>query len=392
MENEDKEKKLVLGDILKKCQQGMPLSDQEVIHLLTRQDERERERIFEVARALREQQFGNRVFLYGFVYFSTHCQNNCSFCNYRQDNTDLRRYRKSREEIVAAAVELKRSGVHLIDLTTGDDPYYCQYPKRLATIIKEVKKATGLPIMVSPGLLDSRGLTQIAQAGADWYALYQETHDQKLFARLRLDQSYRERLAAKEEAAALGLLIEEGLLTGVGDTPRQRLHSLREMGRLQASQLRTMTYVPQEGSILFPKGRADYRDELINIAVMRLVYPKSLIPASLDVEGLKGLAVRLRAGANVVTSIIPSHKGYGGVATGAKEVETDGRTVPEITETLADCGLCAADVETYKDWVASRRKGESDAEVTRYRRGVTGDRSPLPRPQSRLCNDPRRSL
>ncbi len=113
---------------------------------------------------------------------------------------------------------------------------------------------------------------------------------------LRPEQSYDERLAAKILAGDMGLLIEEGLLTGIGDTVADRVHSFAEMRRLNASQVRTMTFIPQAGAPLTGSGQPDYGNELMNIAVMRLLFPDVLIPASLDVEGLKGLEKRLMAG------------------------------------------------------------------------------------------------
>lgn len=45
--------------------------------------------------------------------------------------------------------------------------------------------------------------------------------------------------------------------------------------------------------------------ELALMATLQMVMPKCLLPASLDVEGLDGLEARIKAGANVVTSIVP---------------------------------------------------------------------------------------
>ena len=57
----------------------------------------EREALFRAARELRRRRFGEAVFLYGFVYLSTYCRNDCRFCWYRRSNTRCRRYRKSAE-------------------------------------------------------------------------------------------------------------------------------------------------------------------------------------------------------------------------------------------------------------------------------------------------------
>lgn len=340
----------MIGAILEKCRNREKLSDQEIACLLDAGQPKEEEQIFEAARLMREQVFGKEVFLYGFVYFSTYCRNNCSFCYYRRDNRIPLRYRKTKEEIVETAVSLKESGVHLIDLTTGEDPYYVLAPERLAEIVAAVKQATGLGVMVSPGLLDESGLKQIAAAGADWYALYQETHNQELFERLRLEQSYVQRMQAKEMAKKEGLLLEEGLLVGVGDTVWDRVRSFREMERIGASQVRAMTYVPQDGAPLQPEETC-FKRELRTIAVMRLLFPEALIPASLDVDGLQGLKSRLQAGANVVTSIIPPQKGYAGVANSTRDIDEGYRTVSGIRDTLQSCGLTAGSVNSYGQWM-----------------------------------------
>ena len=71
-----------LDIIMDKAREGKDLADQEVAYLLGLRDEGSVSKLFEAARYVRDRNFGNKVFLYGFVYFSTHCKNNCSFCFY----------------------------------------------------------------------------------------------------------------------------------------------------------------------------------------------------------------------------------------------------------------------------------------------------------------------
>ena len=70
--------------------------------------------------------------------------------------------------------------------------------------------------------------------------------------------------------------------------------------------------------------------ECLFIAVLRLTLPDRLIPASLDVDGIKGLKMRLEAGANVVTSIIPRNNSLAGVSQSSLDFEQGLRTVPEV--------------------------------------------------------------
>ena len=69
----------------------------------------------------------------------------------------LARYRKTKKEILNAAREMADAGVHLIDLTMGEDPELYSSGesgfKRFIGMIKSVQEETKLPVMISPGIL-----------------------------------------------------------------------------------------------------------------------------------------------------------------------------------------------------------------------------------------------
>jgi methylornithine synthase len=324
---------------------------------LFRLDGAERESLFRAARELRLRYFGNRVFLYGFLYLSTYCRNDCLFCWYRRSNALCRRYRKSPEEVLAASDRLATSGVHLLDLTLSEDPrlYREEGFAPLIRLTAEVRKTTGLPLMISPGVVPEPVLGDLARAGADWYACYQETHNRTLFRRLRPRQSYSRRMQAKRAARRLGLLLEEGVLCGVGEKSQDLARSIRAMAALGAEQVRVMSFVPREGIPLARWHTGDRERELTAIAVLRLAFPDRLIPATLDVDGLAGLERRLEAGANVVTSLIPPGQGLAGVAQSALDIEEGRRTVVEVREVLERCGLEPATRAEYSAWIEARK-------------------------------------
>jgi len=208
-----------LDTILQKAINAQPFNYNEIMFLLTLNKEADYTRVFAAAREVRAKHFQDKVFLYGFIYFSTYCKNNCSFCYYRMTNSESPRYRKSIGETVRIAGELAESGVHLIDLTMGEDPLFHNPDgyNELTRLVRAVKEKSDLPVMVSPGLVPARSLYELKQAGADWYALYQETHNQNLYKKLRLQQEYEQRMTAKLLAKRLGFFIEEGILLGVGE-------------------------------------------------------------------------------------------------------------------------------------------------------------------------------
>jgi methylornithine synthase len=314
--------------------------------------------LYAAARAQREQRFGDRVFLYGFVYFSTYCRNACTFCYYRVGNPESPRYRKSADEIVAICRELAASGVDLLDLTMGEDPVlHRDGLSQVVELVGRVREATGLPVMISPGVVSDEALAELRRQGADWYALYQETHSPELYERLRVGQPFERRVAAREAAREAGLLVEDGLLTGIGDTVADRARSIAAMREGGWQQVRVMTFVPQAGTPLAatPPPRDD--DELRTIAVMRLAMPDRLIPASLDVDGIRGLERRLQAGANVITSIVPPTTGLAGVSQSELDIEEGHRTVAGVLPHLARLGLRHVGAAAYGEWVAAARAG-----------------------------------
>ncbi len=355
-------------------QDGYQIQKKEIKTLLGFRKPAQLQLLFEAAQKVRADQFGDKIFLYGFLYFSTHCKNNCRFCQYRQSNKMISRYRKTENEILTAARELADAGVHLIDLTMGEDPefYSSQFnlsendtPKndtsgqfgflRLTTMIQNIQQKTGLPVMISPGSIPDQTLKAMANNDVSWFACYQETHNKALYRSLRPGQSYTERLSKKSIAKQHGMLIEEGIMTGIGESLDDLADSIIWMRDTQVDQARVMTFVPQtETPMGQTKAQGDLQ-ELITIAVMRLVLPDRLIPASLDVNGLDGLKARLEAGANVVTSIVPPDKGLAGVANHSLDIEDARRTLDHILPVLKQCGLAAASPDEYQTWIKQRQ-------------------------------------
>jgi methylornithine synthase len=315
------------------------------------------EAVFAAARETRARVFGDVVFLYGFIYFSTFCRNECAFCFYRADNPESPRYRKSLDEVVAICRDLARSGVVLLDLTMGEDPAVHDDPgyASLLELVGAVREAAGLPVMVSPGLVPDEVLGQLRARGADWYALYQETHTRALYERLRVGQPYEARAAARRAARRAGLLVEDGILTGIGDTSADRARSIVAMREAAWEQVRVMTFVPQAGTPLAGTRTSGDDDELLAIAAMRLAMPQALIPASLDVDGIGGLERRLNAGASVVTSIVPPTVGLAGVSQAELDIDEGHRTVAGVLPHLERLGLRAGSVAEYESWLVAHR-------------------------------------
>ena len=349
-----------LKDIISNVRQGARLESADIVQLLSLEQADALETLFKAARSIRDAHTGKVVFTYGFAYMSTFCRNDCHYCYFRSANKLPQRYRKKATDILEVARCLSKEGVNLIDLTMGEDPLYHTAQDRgvdeLVQLVKAIKMETDLSVMVSPGVVPDRILERLAAAGATWYALYQETHNPKLFTELRAGQSFDERLEKKRAARGLNMLIEEGIMSGVGESHDDIAHSLDVMRQLDADQVRVMKFVPQPGTPMSNVREQTSLRECLIIALLRMAFPDRLIPASLDVDGLAGLKMRLDAGANVVTSLVPPTFGLSGVAHSDLDIENSKRTMAGIRPILSECGLTSASRTDYLHWIRNRQE------------------------------------
>jgi methylornithine synthase len=234
------------------------------------------------------------------------------------------------------------------------DRFHTDRFETVIRIVRTLKRDYGISVMVSPGVVSPDIIDRLAEAGADFYALYQETHNRTLFQTLRVGQDYDERMQAKLYAKQKGMQIEEGILLGVGEAAEDIAESIEFIGEIGARQARAMSFVPQTGSPMEHRQTPDRMMELKTIALMRIRYPNALIPASLDVDGIAGMQSRIEAGANLVTSIIPPKSGLVGVAHGMSESDCGGRTVEETNRILNETGLRIASNEEYRSFLTQQ--------------------------------------
>lgn len=343
-------------NILENWESGQHPTVDETESVLAYNDPEFNSELFKAASRVRDRTFGKSLFMYGFVYFTTYCKNNCNFCYFRRSN-EIDRYRKSREEVIDIAKGLEKSGINLVDLTMGEDPrMYADDYRDLVDTVKAVRDSVDTGIMVSPGAVARSAMPRLRKAGADIFAVYQETANRELFSRLRVEQDFDFRMNQRIWAREAGMLTEDGMLVGIGDTPRDRAEHIKIMGDMKCNQVRAMTFIPQKGTPLQNvNAPTDYTDELKAIAVMRLTYPDALIPASLDVEGINGLKSRVDAGASVITSIVPPNIGLAGVAQPEFDIDDGHRSFDYVRNLAESLGRREATMKEFWDYYESHR-------------------------------------
>ena len=95
--------------LLEKLNRKKQLTKEEWIYLIENRDTKTAEYLFELARKLQKQHFGNRIYTRGLIEFTNYCKNNCLYCGIRRDNREADRYRLTLEQIL----ECCRTGYEL---------------------------------------------------------------------------------------------------------------------------------------------------------------------------------------------------------------------------------------------------------------------------------------
>ena len=80
------------------------------------------ERIFHLAREIKQKLYGNRIVMFAPLYLSNYCVNGCVYCPYHAKNRTIARKKLSQEEIRREVIALQDMGHKRLALEAGEDP------------------------------------------------------------------------------------------------------------------------------------------------------------------------------------------------------------------------------------------------------------------------------
>lgn len=116
--------KAELDRILAKAGECKGLTHREAAVLLEVDDGAELERMYRIAREVKEKIYGKRIVLFAPLYLSSYCVNNCKYCGYKCTN-EIGRHQLSQEELRAEIRALEAMGHKRLLLEAGEDDQRC---------------------------------------------------------------------------------------------------------------------------------------------------------------------------------------------------------------------------------------------------------------------------
>lgn len=178
----------LIDSIIEKARRRKGLSHREASVLLVCQDKERNERIFELAREIKQEFYGNRIVMFAPLYLSNYCVNGCLYCPYHLKNKHIPRKKLTQDEIVREVTALQDMGHKRLALETGEDPVNnpIEYVLESIHTIYSIKHKNGAirRVNVNIAATTEENYRKLKEAGIGTYILFQETYHRESYERL----------------------------------------------------------------------------------------------------------------------------------------------------------------------------------------------------------------
>ena len=290
-----------MNDLIRKLQTQRNLSDPELKTVL--ESDAFDDALFAAADAVRRSVYGTAVFVRGLIEFSNYCKNGCYYCGIRCENRSVQRYRLDADTILACCTEGYALGYRTFVLQSGEDPYFTD--ERICAIVERIRtRFPDCAITLSIGEKPRESYLAYYRAGANRFLLRHETANSTHYAALHPPAlSAENRKRCLFDLKEIGYQVGSGFMVGSPfQTTENIVADLRFLQRLDPDMIGVGPFIPAPDTPFADKSAGSLKLTLRIIAVLRLLFPHALLPATtaLGTIAPDGRELGLRAGANVV--------------------------------------------------------------------------------------------
>ncbi len=174
--------------ILEKAAAFKGISHDEAVLLLDCGFDDLNERIFSLAKEIKEKFYGGRIVLFAPLYLSNYCVNGCTYCPYHLKNKHICRKKLTQEEIAAEVTALQDMGHKRLAIETGEDPVMnpIEYVLESIKTIYGVKHKNGSIRRVNVNIAATtvENYRKLKEVGIGTYILFQETYNKESYEKL----------------------------------------------------------------------------------------------------------------------------------------------------------------------------------------------------------------
>lgn len=173
-------------EIIAKSLAKQALSVEETALLLLVDSPELNEEIFETARQLKKNVYGNRIVLFAPLYIGNKCVNDCSYCAFKRSNTLAIRRTLTGDEIRQQVEALENKGHKRLILVFGEHQAYdAEFIAQSVRTVYETKVGNGeiRRVNINAAPLDHEGYATVKAAGIGTYQIFHETYHHDTYAR-----------------------------------------------------------------------------------------------------------------------------------------------------------------------------------------------------------------
>ena len=178
----------LIDKILEKAKLGKGLTHKEASVLLACDIEDKNNEIFELAKKIKQDYYGNRIVLFAPLYLSNYCVNGCVYCPYHAKNKHIPRKKLSQEDISREVMALQDMGHKRLAIEAGEDPVNNPIEYILDSIktIYSIKHKNGSIRRVNVNIAATtvENYKKLHDAGIGTYILFQETYNKESYETL----------------------------------------------------------------------------------------------------------------------------------------------------------------------------------------------------------------
>ena len=174
--------------VLEKAKECKGLNHRDALLLLECDQPDLNEKIFALAREIKQKFYGNRIVMFAPLYLSNYCVNGCTYCPYHHQNKHIRRKKLTQDEIRAEVIALQDMGHKRLALETGEDPVNnpIEYVLESIRTIYSIRHKNGAIRRVNVNIAATtvENYRKLKDAGIGTYILFQETYNKKAYEEL----------------------------------------------------------------------------------------------------------------------------------------------------------------------------------------------------------------
>lgn len=177
---QQKSNRTLIGQLIEKAAQCKGLTHREAALLLECDQADLIERIFGLAKEIKQKFYGNRIVMFAPLYLSNYCVNGCVYCPYHLKNKTITRKKLTQEEIRKEVIALQDMGHKRLALEAGEDPLRnpIEYILESIETIYSIKHKNGAIRRVNVNIAATtvENYRRLKEAGIGTYILFQETY------------------------------------------------------------------------------------------------------------------------------------------------------------------------------------------------------------------------